>query len=79
MCERIYKILERTERKITNAAEIVDRISVQKSQLCGNKKSRTHGVRLFCLKMANYVRGGKTPWRAMQKLRVRYGCILLCG
>ena len=25
------------------------------------------------------VRGGKTPWRAMQKLSVRYGCMLLCG
>src|SRR5919109_2148350 len=24
-------------------------------------------------------RAGKTPWSAMQKLRVRYGCMLLCG
>ena len=26
-----------------------------------------------------YVRGGKTPCNAMQKLSVRYGCMLLCG
>jgi hypothetical protein len=25
------------------------------------------------------LRGGKTPWSAMQKLSVRYGCMLLCG
>src|SRR3954468_14358190 len=29
--------------------------------------------------LEDQVRGGYTPWRAIQKLRVRYGCMSLCG